>query len=235
MKTRWVKWMMVVTVLGLTGCSYTRFSDAKTDFDPEAPLEEYLTFSWLPDSVTYADNLPESAADESYRVEKKTDKDPFISNRLVEKRIRMAIETELVERGFDLASPASADFFVNYLLVRDKKDGYADRGGRRFYQREHHYRYYPRYGYFYYPHHYRFGYGYGHDLYYRGYPWYWYGEGGYYRYQDGTLIIDIIDAQTRTLVWRGWYSGVINRDNTIDDKTIRRAAKEILKTFPPQM
>ncbi len=233
MKTRWLKWMMVVAVLGLSGCSYTRFSEAKTDFDPEAPLEEYLTFSWLPDSVTYADQLPEWGEEESYRVEKKTDKDPFIHNRLVQKRIRKVIETELAEQGFDAVSPVNADFFINYLLVRDKKNGYADRGGRRLYHRSHHSRYYPRYGYFYYPYRYRFGFG--RYPYYCGSPWYWYGEGSAYRYQDGTLIIDIIDAQTRTLVWRGWYSGVINRDNTIDDKTLQRAVKEILKTFPPQM
>lgn len=235
MKTGWLKWMVAVAIVGLAGCSYTKFSGARADYDPEAPLEEYLTFSWLPDSVTYADDLSQSTQKDAYDRKTKKGKDPFTDNRLVKKRIRKAIEAEVLEQGYERAAADRADFWVNYLVVRDQKEGLAHRGRRgRFYFRGSYVRYYPSHGHFYYPHRHHFGPR--RYPFYRGYPWwYWYGDVRYYRYQDGTLIIDIIEPSTRSLVWRGWYSGVVNFDNTIDDKTIRRAAREILKAFPPRM
>ncbi len=56
-----------------------------------------------------------------------------------------------------------------------------------------------------------------------------------YSYREGTLIIDLMDAKTNNLVWRGWASSVLN-DNDIDlsETKITEAVFKILQQFPPQ-
>ena len=56
-----------------------------------------------------------------------------------------------------------------------------------------------------------------------------------YSYREGTLIIDLMDAKTNNLVWRGWASSVLN-DNDIDlsEMKITEAVFKILQQFPPQ-
>jgi len=55
-------------------------------------------------------------------------------------------------------------------------------------------------------------------------------------YQDGTAILDIIDARTQKIVWRGVAEGRLKNDRDSSDK--RKAAavisRELLATFPPQ-
>jgi hypothetical protein len=54
-----------------------------------------------------------------------------------------------------------------------------------------------------------------------------------YPYREGTLIIDIMDAKTNQLVWRGSGTDVITVEMTKDPETaINKAVKEILKKFP---
>ncbi len=52
-------------------------------------------------------------------------------------------------------------------------------------------------------------------------------------YKEGTLVIDIIDAESNKLVWSGWISDV-----AIDYEAMRRkvpkAVRRILKQFPPE-
>jgi len=52
-------------------------------------------------------------------------------------------------------------------------------------------------------------------------------------YPEGTLVIDIIDRQSRQLVWRGVGEGAFTNTNPSDDKVAKRVAK-ILSSFPPQ-
>ena len=52
-------------------------------------------------------------------------------------------------------------------------------------------------------------------------------------YDDGTLIIDIIDAQTRQLVWRGPAGEIINNP-VYATEIFRLKVKRILKKFPVQ-
>lgn len=54
-------------------------------------------------------------------------------------------------------------------------------------------------------------------------------------YEAGTLVIDVVDARTNTLLWRGWAEGTIDR--VIDDQkwmeeTIARAVERILARYP---
>ena len=54
-------------------------------------------------------------------------------------------------------------------------------------------------------------------------------------YEAGTLLIDLVDARTSTLVWRGWARGSI--DGAIDDQPwldelVERAVTRILDRLP---
>jgi len=77
-----------------------------------------------------------------------------------------------------------------------------------------------------------YGYGYG-------YGGYW-GRPGYggvdvTQYDEGTLVIDIIDMAKKELVWRGTGTGVLNPNATVEERTanINNAVAQILGQFPP--
>jgi len=76
-----------------------------------------------------------------------------------------------------------------------------------------------------------YGYGYG--------P-YWGRYGGttnvdVSQYDEGTLIIDIIDLNKKELVWRGTGTGALNPNATVEERTanINNAVAQILAQFPP--
>jgi hypothetical protein len=76
-----------------------------------------------------------------------------------------------------------------------------------------------------------YGYGYG--------P-YWGRYGGtgnidVSQYDEGTLIIDVIDMSKKELVWRGIGKGVIDPNATVEERTanINNAVAQILAQFPP--
>jgi hypothetical protein len=50
----------------------------------------------------------------------------------------------------------------------------------------------------------------------------------------GTLVVDIIDARTRALAWRGMASGDINTTATPEqrDRNINRAVQKMFKNYP---
>jgi hypothetical protein len=78
------------------------------------------------------------------------------------------------------------------------------------------------------------GYGYGpHGGYWGGY----WGPGGVstYEYEEGSLILDFVDAKSKKMIWRGVAKAQIDSANTPDkkEKLINEAVHEILKKFPP--
>jgi len=56
-------------------------------------------------------------------------------------------------------------------------------------------------------------------------------------YEVGSVVIDIIDAKTNKLIWRGWGDRRIsNSDNaTLNDINIKKTIQEILTNFPPKI
>ncbi len=54
------------------------------------------------------------------------------------------------------------------------------------------------------------------------------------QYQEGTIIIDIVDRAKDQLVWRGWMVSR-NRDGNYDEQEIARAVEKILTRFPPAL
>jgi hypothetical protein len=69
---------------------------------------------------------------------------------------------------------------------------------------------------------------------------YW-GYGGreidVYNYQEGTLIVDLVDAQTKQLIWRGAGSTAIddsNRSPEKSDQTINKVVGKVFSQYPPK-
>jgi hypothetical protein len=54
-------------------------------------------------------------------------------------------------------------------------------------------------------------------------------------YTDGTLVLDVIDARTRQLVWRGTGSGTVDAAAPPEERLERavRVARKLLSAFPP--
>jgi len=76
-----------------------------------------------------------------------------------------------------------------------------------------------------------YGYGYG--------P-YWGRYGGasnidVSQYDEGTLVIDVIDMNKKELVWRGTGTGALTPNATVEERTanINNAVAQILAQFPP--
>lgn len=74
-----------------------------------------------------------------------------------------------------------------------------------------------------------FGYGWG-----RGYVGTSYGS-EVRTYDEGTLLIDLLDAKTKSLVWRGTARATVYRNSTPEEREIRirEAVQLILQQYPP--
>ncbi len=68
-----------------------------------------------------------------------------------------------------------------------------------------------------------------------GYRWGGVQESYVREYTQGTLIIDVIDAKTEQLVWRGMAQAEVHEASSPDQrqKRINEAVKKILANFPP--
>jgi len=78
------------------------------------------------------------------------------------------------------------------------------------------------------------GYDYGP---YSGYWGGYWGPGGVstYQYEEGSLILDFVDPQTKQLIWRGSAKAQVGDVGTPEKREalINEAVKKILKNFPP--
>ena len=73
---------------------------------------------------------------------------------------------------------------------------------------------------------------------YRGYyydgPHYWGGVHSYY-YQEGKLVLDFINSESKKLIWRGTAKAFLGKEQTpeILDEIVNEAVERILLNFPP--
>ena len=129
---------------------------------------------------------------------------------LIEERIKNAVIDQLTQKGMTQAASDPDVYVVYHAGTQDKVDvtdyGYSYGG-------------YGRYGGVY------------------GGP-YGAGSGGIstYNYTEGTLIIDIYDASTEQLAWRGTGTGVLDENPSPDELTegINKAVAAILSQYPPR-
>jgi hypothetical protein len=56
------------------------------------------------------------------------------------------------------------------------------------------------------------------------------------QYEEGTLVIDVADAKTKKLIWRGTVSSIVQEANKPPEKRderVREAVNRVLAGFPP--
>jgi hypothetical protein len=53
---------------------------------------------------------------------------------------------------------------------------------------------------------------------------------------EGTLIIEVIDASTEKLAWRGIYTGIIREmgQPEVQEQNLRKIVAKTLQYFPPK-
>lgn len=135
--------------------------------------------------------------------------DDLRADDLTEGRIVAAVDTVLQARGFEKSSRERADFLIGYFVtVRGKVE--KSRG--------------PTYG---------VGIGSGGASFGVGF-----GSSGVRTYEEGTLVLDILDATEEVLVWRGSAEGRLDPDPRVEparrQESMNQIVTEILKRFPPQ-
>jgi Domain of unknown function (DUF4136) len=132
--------------------------------------------------------------------------DPFTQNTLVDKRVRDEVNAWLSSHGYRAAGEGEEpDFLVRYELVSRE----VERDSPVFVT--------GGFG------HYGYGYGGGSGI----------GYGGSTTYQEGTLILDVIDPTTQQIAWRGWGTSQA-RDLQPSPERLRKTVAAILARFPPK-
>ncbi len=137
-----------------------------------------------------------------FKAQRRLSSDPIANNSIWADQIRTAIRSNLTEHGVSEATAGTPDFFVAFYV------GLKDRYDVR---------------------HIDYGFPYWH----RGFRGGWGWPRGYdawaVPYTESTLIIDVIDARTNQLVWRGYDKDAINLGKP--EKEFGKAVDDVLKKF----
>jgi len=136
--------------------------------------------------------------------------DELAKNPLLKKRIMLSVDRYLQARGYHKVDPGRADILVVVQAVVKEKMQVTDWGGPRGYYRD---------------------------------PWYdpWWGSSVYggrvdvNYYQEGTLIIDVVDNAKKELIWRGLGTGIVNqyKNQEKQQAAADEYVQKILNYFPP--
>lgn len=140
--------------------------------------------------------------------------DPRIDgNTILETRIHEAVNSGLAARGFRKVT-SDPDFLVGYHVSLDKR--------RSVQTLNSYYGYGP-------------GWGYGYGASYRPGVWAGAPETYVYEYEEGTLIVDIVDPRNNELIWRGSAQDEVHFKSTPekDQAQLNEAVHKMLEKFPP--
>lgn len=132
---------------------------------------------------------------------------PILDSALLDSKVQDAVTATLRTRGFAPAPPDSADFIVTYHAAKDLASRPAD---------------------------WSMGVGFGGPWWGYSYPWQntiIVSRSPEY-YEEGVLIIDILDARNGALLWRGWRSKYLSQKN-FTPEAVQATVAEILAEFPP--
>lgn len=129
---------------------------------------------------------------------------------LMDRRVRAAVERELAAKGFRQETGGEPDFLVTYYPV------YRDRKVRTTTS---------------------FGTGFGGGF----RPW-GYGVGARFstsqshRYQEGTIVLEIVDGKSNELVWQGVAEGALTGLDHPEEAEaqVGKAVRDLLAKFPPR-
>ncbi len=148
---------------------------------------------------------------QTYRWADRTDegkRDKRIYNYVVEGRVKQGVNLALEEKGFrEDSTSAEVDFLVGWHGFLEGQANFTVVSSA-----------------------YRYGWGWFDPL--AGYVS---SQTYMNQWNDGTLMLDIVDAQEEKLVWRGMGTNSIDQGNSLEKKqqNMNAAAKRILRDFPP--
>ena len=142
-------------------------------------------------------------------------KPPTEANTILTRRIKWAIDGALNGNGLSTAEVGDADFLVTYSLVLQSRMVMYHTGWSM-------------------PMGYRGGWGWG------GWGYGGWGYGGGWSggrssmetYTEGTIVVDVLDTKTRTLVWRGIAENAFRKPNP-DDEKVAKIIGKVMQDFPP--
>jgi len=139
-------------------------------------------------------------------------KPPTEANTILTRRIRWAIDGELTTKGLESAPVGDADFLVTYSMVLQSRMVMYHTGWSM-----------PMGG---------WGWGWG-GGWGRGWGGGWSGgRSSLETYTEGTIVVDVLDTKTRTLVWRGIAENAFRKPNPNDEKVAKIIAR-VMRDFPP--
>ncbi|MDE2090886.1 MAG: DUF4136 domain-containing protein [Gammaproteobacteria bacterium] len=132
---------------------------------------------------------------------------PILDSQILEERVKRAVVSDLTKRGFvQTSSDQSPDFLVTYHTVSKQK---LESSGASF------------------------------SLSFGGYYPYGFGNvmvpvgNNVQTREQGTLMLDIINAHDKRLIWRGWTKDWISQDN-YSDQAVDKDVQKILAKFSPK-
>jgi hypothetical protein len=133
-----------------------------------------------------------------FRDQRRISRDPLANNEIWANEVRASIRKDLASHGYAEATNGHPDFYVAfYVGLRDRYDVNSI--------------------------------GYGMPMFHRGFGW-WGWPRGYdvwaVPYTQSTVIVDIIDAHTDQLVWRGYDTDTLNTGNP--EKTLDNAVDHVV-------
>ena len=130
-------------------------------------------------------------------------RDPILDSQILDGRVHKAVSADLKARGYEEVAPdANPDFLVTYHT--SAKQTLQSTGPS-------------------------FSFGFV-DAFPRGFGAVGFGPDVQTR-DEGTLMLDVLDAQNKRLVWRGWTTELLNQDN-YSDSAVAGAVKDIFDKFP---
>ena len=138
-----------------------------------------------------------------FKDQRRISRDPLANNAIWANDVKDAIRSNLAEHGIVEATSGNPDFFVAFYV------GLSDRYDMHYLD-------------------------YGMPVFHRGFRGGWWGwPAGYdawaVPYTQSTVIVDVIDAHTNQLVWRGHDVDTLNTDHP--DKTLSKAVDNVIERF----
>ena len=202
--------LSAVATLALAGCASLQ---VRTDYDQQVSFAQLRTYNWT-NQVDVGGN-------------------PAVNSPLVERRIHHAVDSTLERMGYQRLTTGTPDFRVASRIVAERETrvdpgyGYGAYGYRSYYGG----------GYLGYGHlgHGSFGHGrFGRSHFGFGYGPY-YGSSRVREYTLARLVLDVLDARTDELIWRGWATKSLDDNPTPEavQKYVTAAVEKILERFPP--
>lgn len=176
------------------------------DRDPTAALPGPATYAW-------SEDIPGDKAS----AEKLPGADnPRVNNDIIHGMVQRALDVGLAKRGYNPAPREKAAWLLHYHVALQRKTELVQEPIMRPVPRLCFHR---------------------HDC--DDWPWGWYGPPEYYTrkvsYHEGALLVDLHDARTGKLVWRGLMTDEVNANKPLEPASLQKAVDEMLKQLPGPM